>query len=290
MRTIIRAFVALAVVTAGAACSQGPEPGRAATPPTTVASAPPTTAAPTAQWVAGQCIDARWDVHGHDLDSTASAIGVDAVPCSSGQAAARILKAVGGDEDAALASCPIATDKIRPAPDGGWICARNLTAPHPGDPGGGSGILRVGDCLYADGDDESLEPAERPCYDPHGPGKIRSFLKKKSQCRDREGSVTEYNTTRRDYSSRRVICHGDGAGVREPGPEFEDGTCVAEPAVLDLPLGDMVFGGLDQVSCGDEEAWAEVLGTVSEQPCPARATREVTGDTHYPGKICLRAL
>lgn len=233
-------------------------------------------------------MDHRWDVEKPD-DFTVPAVGINAVPCTDGTAEARILKIVNGEESAALETCPKETDALREPSAGIWACIRNLKGPHPGEPGKGGGILRVGDCILVDdATEDSPEFEERTCYDRHGPGQIRKFLKKKSQCRDRQGDLADYNTIRRDHPSLPVICHGAGVEVRTPGPQFENGECVDKPAIMDLPLGDMIMGGLDGIDCGDKDAWAKVVATVSERSCPGRADYEVSDDDHYPGTVCLR--
>jgi hypothetical protein len=82
-----------------------------------------------------------------------------------------------------------------------------------------------------------------PLLRPLRPGEEHGLRDDKNKCRDRNGDLADYNSVRRSYSSRRVICHGDGMSVRTPGAEFDDGTCVRKPPTMDLPLGDMIFGG-----------------------------------------------
>jgi hypothetical protein len=283
--------VALAGLSA-AACSDNPETGHAGSASSSsTSSASSASPAPTAPWAAGQCVDSAAQAPTTDAFGNPDEPSVDfeAVPCSARTAAARITKTVSGEKTAALAACPKQTDGVVEGPST-WACVRNLLAPHPGDPGVGGGILRVGDCIYVDDTAASASPEERPCYDRYGPGKIRAFVKSKSQCRDRNGDLADYNSTRRSYSTLRVICHGDGANVSEPGAQFDDGTCIDKPAIVHGALGDMIFGGLHEISCRSRSAWAKVVDTVSEQSCPARATREVSDNDHYPGRICLRLL
>ncbi|MEV0177173.1 hypothetical protein AB0I00_39475 [Streptomyces sp. NPDC050803] len=95
------------------------------------------------------------------------------VPCTGERAAARVVArfdgAVGDGPP-----CPATTDFVlhiseqAPASDEdgdgavpqGYACMRNLSAPHPGDPGGGGGPRTiVGDCVYSSGGGQVRETA-----------------------------------------------------------------------------------------------------------------------------------
>ncbi|MFJ8631593.1 hypothetical protein [Streptomyces sp. NPDC093568] len=93
------------------------------------------------------------------------------VPCTGERAAARVVARHDGRVgDGPL--CPATTDFVlhiseqsrTSDEDGdgaipqGYACMRNLTAPHPGDPGGGGGPRTiVGDCVYNSGDGQVRE-------------------------------------------------------------------------------------------------------------------------------------
>jgi hypothetical protein len=95
------------------------------------------------------------------------------VSCTSERAAARVVARFDGEvDDGPL--CPGTTDFVlhiseqSPAVDEdgdgavpqGYACMRNLTPPHPGDPGGGGGPRTiVGDCVYGSGDGQVRETA-----------------------------------------------------------------------------------------------------------------------------------
>jgi hypothetical protein len=270
----MRVVAVLAVMGLLTACSGSPSP--APRTPSPVVSRP--VPSPTAAWVVGQCVSASFD--GKSEPPTAAAL-----PCTAPGAASEIIKVVG--EDRGPLDCTSRTDGILRAPTGGSVCLRNRTAPHPGDPGKGGGILRVGDCFYAA---DGSAPEERPCYDRHGPGKIRSFLKKKSQCHDSQGFLDDYYTTKRDDPKLPIICHGEGEDVENPGPEFQVGECVKKPRTYKgLFPGSTSIGGLDTVGCGAKSAWAKVVANVILN-CPAGATQSVTDIHHYPSTTCLRRL
>ncbi|KKD05310.1 hypothetical protein [Streptomyces sp. WM6386] len=96
------------------------------------------------------------------------------VSCTSERAAARVVARFDGAVgDGPL--CPGTTDFVlhiseqSPSSDEdgdgavpqGYACMRNLTPPHPGDPGGGGGPRTiVGDCVYSSGDGQVRET---PC-------------------------------------------------------------------------------------------------------------------------------
>ncbi|MBT2676604.1 hypothetical protein J7E95_38650 [Streptomyces sp. ISL-14] len=93
------------------------------------------------------------------------------VSCTSERAAARVVARHDGKvDDGPL--CPATTDFVlhiseqsrSSDEDGdgaipqGYACMRNLTSPHPGDPGGGGGPRTiVGDCVYGSGDGQVRE-------------------------------------------------------------------------------------------------------------------------------------
>ncbi|MFI7414784.1 hypothetical protein ACIBU0_39730 [Streptomyces sp. NPDC049627] len=95
------------------------------------------------------------------------------VPCGGERAAARVVARHDGTVgDGPL--CPGTTDFVlhiseqsrTSDEDGdgaipqGYACMRNLTPPHPGDPGGGGGPRTiVGDCVYSSGDGQVRETA-----------------------------------------------------------------------------------------------------------------------------------
>lgn len=71
------------------------------------------------------------------------------VPCATPAARSSVLKLVPDDP----ARCPADTDGTLDDPTAAQpsrvACVRNRTAPHPGDPGKGGGVLRVGDCTLS---------------------------------------------------------------------------------------------------------------------------------------------
>jgi hypothetical protein len=95
------------------------------------------------------------------------------VSCSSERAAARVVARFDGRVGDGP-PCPGTTDFVlhiseqSPSSDEdgdgavpqGYACMRNLTPPHPGDPGGGGGPRTiVGDCVYSSGDGQVRETA-----------------------------------------------------------------------------------------------------------------------------------
>ncbi|MCX5201128.1 hypothetical protein OG897_06580 [Streptomyces sp. NBC_00237] len=95
------------------------------------------------------------------------------VSCGSERAAAKVTARYNGQAGNGP-SCPVTTDFVlhisESSPTGdengdgvvprGYACMRNLTDPHPGDPGGGGGPHTiVGDCLYMAGGGRVKETA-----------------------------------------------------------------------------------------------------------------------------------
>jgi hypothetical protein len=118
------------------------------------------------------------------------------VPCTGERAAARVVaRHAGRVGDGPL--CPATTDFVlhiseqsrTSDEDGdgaipqGYACMRNLTAPHPGDSGGGGGPRTiVGDCVYHSGDGEVRETScdgkakQKPQY------KVTKSATKRTDC------------------------------------------------------------------------------------------------------------
>ncbi|MFF0299582.1 hypothetical protein ACFYZU_12870 [Streptomyces sp. NPDC001651] len=118
------------------------------------------------------------------------------VPCASERAAARVVARHDGTVRGGP-PCPGTTDFVlhisaqdrTSDEDGdgavpqGYACMRNLTPPHPGDPGGGGGPRTiVGDCVYGSGDGQVRETA---CdgEGEHEPGyKVTRTVDRRSRC------------------------------------------------------------------------------------------------------------
>ncbi len=118
------------------------------------------------------------------------------VPCASERAAARVVARHDGTVRDGP-PCPGTTDFVlhisaqnrASDEDGdgavpqGYACMRNLTPPHPGDPGGGGGPRTiVGDCVYGSGDGQVRETA---CDGEggHEPGyRVTRIVDRRSQC------------------------------------------------------------------------------------------------------------
>jgi hypothetical protein len=118
------------------------------------------------------------------------------VPCTGERAAARVVARHDGRVgDGPL--CPGTTDFVLHISeqsrgsdedgDGaipqGYACMRNLTPPHPGDPGGGGGPRTiVGDCVYSSGDGQVRETScdgkakQQPQY------KVTKAVAKRAKC------------------------------------------------------------------------------------------------------------
>jgi hypothetical protein len=265
------------------------------TPPASSAAPPPPTPTPTPPqpWDEGRCLNLRALV-----ESNSSGNATSVVSCDTAQALSKIVALTASGRS--LTRCPRETDGIVdvPAslaqPERHSACVRNLSAPHPGDPGKGGGILRAGDCVYIEdpSDTKDSKPEERPCYDRYGPGKIWGLYKKKSQCKDAQGFLDYHYTNRRSHPSTPIVCTAEGYDVLTPGPEYPKGTCVKKPRTYAglFPGTRAIYGGLDVIDCGAKKAWAKVTDSVSREKCPVRTTHTVRNNDRYPGTTCLRRL
>ncbi|MFF5492165.1 hypothetical protein [Streptomyces aquilus] len=118
------------------------------------------------------------------------------VPCTSERAAARVVARFDGTP-AGGPLCPGTTDFVlhisEQAPssdedgDGavpqGYACMRNLSAPHPGDPGGGGGPRTiVGDCVYSSGGGQVRETACDGKGEKKPEFKVTKAVTKRSRC------------------------------------------------------------------------------------------------------------
>jgi hypothetical protein len=108
-------------------------------------------------------------------------------------------------------------DKLAPSADSQIYCARNLKAPHPGDPGGGGGGVVVNDCVWvaSSGGARVLndEVEETKC----GDGSFAMVLAK-----TKDKSACPANTLSRiplGDSAGTVLCLGQGSGslIAKPG-------------------------------------------------------------------------
>ncbi|WP_007515000.1 MULTISPECIES: hypothetical protein [Pseudofrankia] len=178
---------------------------------------------------------------------------------------------LGGASSVADVGCPQDTDEIVTLTNSLSIqkrtgCLRNLAAPHPGDAGGGGGLIRAGDCLqvYAT---YSNNLAEVPCTDEEWTaggvsfgkvwfGKITGRVDEKAQCPPEASYSVEIQA-----ANQRILCVAKDGGWL-PGV----GDCVdtnsfyaADPAA-----------GPERRPCTDQYLATQVTALVpAGQPCPA---------------------
>ncbi|MEU8588034.1 hypothetical protein AB0C59_13715 [Streptomyces sp. NPDC048664] len=167
-------------------------------------------------------------------DGECSSLGTTSfteVPCTSAQAAARVIARHDGDP-ARGPACPATTDVVlhigrsAAAPDAtadgatpqGYACMRNLRPPHPGDPGGGGGPRTiVGDCVYGAGAGEVRETscdgkgAHAPQY------KVTSAVARRSQCPSSTGLYVELGGAR-PVGCARSLTHRHPSPAATPRP------------------------------------------------------------------------
>ncbi|WP_141704252.1 hypothetical protein [Planobispora rosea] len=169
--------------------------------------------------------------------------------------------------DAEAAGCPVETDelvRIRPLPGAGGAdaqavlrspqpsrtaCVRTLRPPHAGEPGGGGGMLRPGDCL-------ALRGGERPCSEPGWYGKVLAVVDRAAACPARALDALV-------VGEREVACLAGGGRI------LRVGDCVTRPA------GRLVSReALVRTPCDSAGAWARVTARAATRGrCPELSDR-----------------
>ncbi|WP_052432835.1 hypothetical protein [Streptacidiphilus carbonis] len=139
---------------------------------------------------------------------SAGATSYSEVACTAGNATAVVIRRL--PPGAAASSCPGGTDfalQITSMPKGqvtGIACARNLTAPHPGDPGGGGGFgIVVGDCMDDAGSGRLEETACTGTGAQRAGYRIIGLVARDSQC---PSGTTAYITVHNPGSPVQVAC------------------------------------------------------------------------------------
>ena len=191
------------------------------------------------------------------------------VACSSRGAQARLLAVT---SLSAADPCPLATDELVPLVDAvtEYGCLRRLAPPHPGDPGNGGGVLRVGDCV---GDPDAGPPGEEArCGSPRDWGKVAAIAVNRSRCPARAVDFL----TRPTSSSKPILCLARGPGVMTAGD------CVTDQSVTELV----------EVSCRSAEAAFRVLARVASRGRCAAGAESVPVPRALPeaAVACLRRL
>ena len=156
----------------------------------------------------------------------------DVISCDDPKALGKItaLGATGGDVTSS--GCPDDTDlavqitnDLLPKTDGQIYCTRNLSAPHPGDPGGGGGGLVAGDCVWVTSSQSAQwlndQIAETEC----GDGAFASLLAlttDAAQC-----PAATISRIPLDDGSGTILCLGAGDGTLILRP----GDCIGDESV-----------------------------------------------------------
>jgi hypothetical protein len=195
----------------------------------------------------------------------------DRVACSSREAEARVL-AVTALGDAGAEPCPLPTDDIVPMVDAvtEYGCLRRLEPPHPGDPGRGGGIVRVGDCV---GDPDAGPPGqEAACGSPRDWATVAAIAVNRAHC---AAPAVDF-LTRPTNSSKPILCLARGPGVMTAGD------CVTDQFVTELL----------EVRCGSPEAAFRVAARVAARGrCAARAESALVPRALPEAAVaCLRRL
>jgi hypothetical protein len=187
---------------------------------------------------------------------------------------------LGGSSSVADVGCPEDTDEIVTLTGSVGLqkrtgCLRNLAAPHPGDAGGGGGLVRVGDCLQVF-DSYSDNLSEVPCTDEEWTAGGVSF-----------GKVWFGRIAAR--VATRTACPPGATYALEIQSSTASVLCLAKDGGWLPGVGDCVdttsFYAADPAAdprrrpCGDKYLATEVTAFVpAGQPCPAgSAPSRLTG-------------
>ncbi|GII93152.1 hypothetical protein [Sinosporangium siamense] len=166
------------------------------------------------------------------------------------------------------AQCPPNTDEFAAVRGSRTACLRNLSPPHPGDPGGGGGVLRSGDCVDAGG-------GERPCTSGTWYGKALAVTISPEKC---PSATVETIAVGRDA----LVCLGPGGRV------LGRGHCLAKPNVRLVARS-----ALRKVACTSSDAWARVVDfAVSHEKCRQESDHYLRVSDHRTLRpvTCLRRL
>jgi hypothetical protein len=164
------------------------------------------------------------------------------VVCSSTEAQSRLLATTAFDGSGAQ-PCPLLTDDIVPMIDAisEYGCLRRLQGPHPGDRGGGGGVLRVGDCVV---DPDAGPPGqEAPCGSARDWATVAAIAVNPARCAP---PAVDF-VTRLPDSSHPIVCLAHGPGVMTPDD------CVTDQSITQLV----------KVQCGSPEAAFRVVARVA---------------------------
>ena len=172
------------------------------------------------------------------------------VECSSPEASARLLAIASPSDPGSRGECPPRTDDVVPMGDAvaEQGCLLRLAPPHPGELGGGGGILRVGDCI---GDPSGGAPGrETPCGSPRAWATVSALAIDRAHC---PPPAVDF-VTRPASEPDPVLCLAEGRGI------VTRGDCVTDPAVTEL----------EKAPCGAPEAAYRVAARAPRE-CPRGA-------------------
>lgn len=174
------------------------------------------------------------------------------VACTDAQAYGTVIGVAEGSPTGTEA-CAVDTDFFASRPDG-VVCLRQLAAPHPGDPGRGGGVYRVGDCVTTDA---TSAVSEVPCESAEVSEIVTARVSTAAEC-----MLPAVRFAILEAGATRVLCLRDGPRMAGPGE------CVSGPDTTVT---------LDAVPCTAPAAGARVVGRVAT----AAACRAFPGQTHY---------
>ncbi len=174
------------------------------------------------------------------------------VRCTDFRAYGNVIGVVKGSPTGTEA-CAADTDFFASQP-AAVVCLRQLSGPHPGDPGRGGGVYRSGDCVTTD---VTSGVSEVPCDSADVSEIVTERVRTVAEC-----LVPAVRFATVEAGATRVLCLRDGPGMAGPGE------CVTGPDTA------VTFTA---VPCTGPEAGARVVARVATPP----ACRTFPGQTHY---------
>lgn len=160
-------------------------------------------------------------------------------------------------------ACPPDSDDVLRVGGSRTACVRNFLDPHPGEPGGGGGVVRPGDCVALDG-------GERPCASSGWYGRAVAVVGHAQDCP--HGTLDALSLV-----DHEVACLGSGGHV------LARGACVARP-----PHTSTTRSAITQVACSSPLAWARVTSLESSaERCPRNSDSYLEARGAYRPVTCL---
>lgn len=225
-------------------------------------------------WSVGQCVDTATAAD----TKSASSRHYNPVACDDKAAQAKITKVMPYVGIMKESGCPDDADGAANVMGVGafkTVCLRNLNAPHPGDPGQGGGVIRVGDCITYTG----FFDGETPCEGGKAYGKVTGRATDQARC----PATETLEVFKLEDTPLPVLCVGEGGTILGPGE------CIEDPSE---PFGTDLMTKMPRTAeCGASSAWGRITGrTTRQSECPSGTNRYLTQKNAYKPVMCVRTV